>query len=102
MSSQTYMFKIQIGNISKHKTRASLVAVGDVWAGLHGGAVSTEYLLLRLGGGGGIGWGCAGARGRPDPVYSGGGCLVGAARARGLARTFAVAGGGLQWDCADA
>ena len=64
MSSQTYMFKIQIGNISKHKTRASLVAVGDVWAGLHGGAVSTEYLLLRLGGGHRLGLrGCAGPPG---------------------------------------
>ena len=49
---------------------------------------------------GGIGWGCADARGRPGSICGGGGCLGGATRARGLAWIFGIAVGSLQWGCA--
>ena len=56
-------------------------------------AVPPGFLLLRLVG---FSWGCAETLG---PACGSGGCLGGAARARGLARIFAIAFGWLRWGC---
>ena len=74
--------------------RASLMA--NVWAGPHIGARSRPDFCYC------VWWASVGAaRGHSGPFCGGGRCLGGATRARGLARIFAIAFGGLRCGCAD-